>query len=187
MTVDLNLLSADEADEYAKLVDAKAALPGLYKATGWRLPGYVWGVMAAWFFVWAGCLALVGWWAIATAVRPPTGGYKIALPLLILGLVVLAAGAVFPVFWTGHDHKRISARLEQAQGLIDEFLARIDYDGRVKRAQYSGYSEDNWTLRQSQHAWYGTHSELDWRHRVQGQALGFTNAHEYVNNFLESE
>lgn len=184
MDIDRKLLTAAEAEEYDQLVKVKSNLPQVYSTTGWRLPARVWGVIVAWFLTWAGTLSLIAWWAFATSVRGVSGGYKFEMPILLLGFAVLVAGVVFPIVWQSRDRKRIAARIDAAQGDIDGLLKRVGYESRVKRAQCSG---DTPSLRQSQHAWYGSHSELNWRHREQGQALGFDNADDYVNNFLESE
>lgn len=184
MTMDMGVLTADEVDEYKRLLAAKAALPEKYDATSWRLPGRVWGVTAAWFVTWGGSLALIAWWAVASAVPGASGGVKLNMGIVIFGLVVLVGGGALIVAWLVNDPKRIQTDLDAAQSTIDEFLKRIDYEKRVER---HGDYDDGMTLRQHQHAWYGTHSELNWTHRVQGEALGFDSADSYVNNFLESE
>lgn len=43
------------------------------------------------------------------------------------------------------------------------------------------------TVRQMQHEWYGTHSELNWRDRVLGEQIGYPDADSYVQGFKEHD
>lgn len=45
----------------------------------------------------------------------------------------------------------------------------------------------DFTLRQAQHQWYGTHSELNWQDRVLGETLGYPDADSYIQGFKEHD
>lgn len=184
LNIDVSSFSKVDATEYARLADELRRLPENYDITAWRQPWRVVRVMLAWTVVWLAALGLVVLLAVYTAPRGDAGGYRLPLPLLLLGLAVLVVGAAFPWIWSARDNRRITERRNIPRQAIDDLVERVAR--QHLRGGESG--QGDWTtLRQRQHAWYRDHSELNWRHREQGEALGFDNADEYVNNFLESE
>lgn len=66
---------------------------------------------------------------------------------------------------------------------------RVNQTRLIKAAPtYAGnHGGEEMTSRQSNHLWYGDHSDLNWRDRGLGQTLGFDNADDYVSNFLEHD
>lgn len=100
-------------------------------------------------------------------------------------LIVVLLPVLFwlpPLIRATRRRSAATQRLRTVRTSIDDARNEI-----AKLTPRRRHDETALTTRQAQHAWYGTHSELNWRHREQGQALGFDNAHDYVNNFLESE
>lgn len=184
LSVDVTTFSEVDAVEYARLADELRRLPENYDITAWRQPWRVVRTMLLWVVLWLGAIGLVVLVATQTAYRGPTGGYGVPLPVLLLGLAVLVVGAAFPWVWAARDNRRITAMRDVPRRAIDDLVERAT---RQRHREGDFGASDGLTLRQSQHAWYRGHSELNWRHREQGQALGFDNADDYVNNFLESE
>lgn len=184
MDIDRKLLTVAELAEYDRLVSEEQRLPRVYATVGSPLPGRVRVMIACWAVGWVAALLMVGWWTFATSERVESGAYRFDTRLMLLFAAVMVGGCVFPVVWQSRDRKRIQARLDEAQARIDGFLDRVRYDERVKKNRSGGATT---SLRRSQHSWYGGHSELNWRHREQGELLGFDNADDYVSNFLESE
>ncbi|RYB91849.1 hypothetical protein EUA93_17110 [Nocardioides oleivorans] len=69
-------------------------------------------------------------------------------------------------------------------------LAEALAAARSPRRRNSNISDDdgydNLSKKQSDHLWYGDHSELNWRDREQAQAWGM-DADTYVSNWLEND
>lgn len=101
-----------------------------------------------------------------------------AVPIMLL---VLMVGAVLGGVSISKARMR---RMAEAATELEEFKTSV----KAGRPRPSSVDDDTpLTVRQAQHHWYGTHSELNYTHREQGQMLGFDNADDYVNNWLESE
>lgn len=138
----------------------------------------------------------LGWWTLGWV--PATAAWFVSMFLLdVNGVVDLNANATMSVavagllpllFWVV-PIVRMQRRRSTAMRQRWEVRSRIAeiHEELGKLAPRRKGSDSSPSLRQANHAWYGDHSELNWRHREQGQALGFDNAHDYVNNFLESE
>ena len=97
------------------------------------------------------------------------------MPALLIGWGIITLWACSAV--VGARRKRIAA----ASSALATFAKR--------HSAKNTFSDDGRTVsqRQVQHEWYGEHYELGWRDREQGQLLGFTNADEYVSNWLEHD
>lgn len=135
---------------------------------------------------WAlGWVLLTGLWFVAVFFVERSGvmnlnanGGIAALPIVLLPIL----GWIPPLIGMTRRRSAVFKADKRTRSRILEIKGELDRLSPRRRRQDSGS-----TVRQAQHAWYGTHSELNWQHREQGQALGFDNAHDYVNNFLESE
>ncbi|MGA7205528.1 MAG: hypothetical protein WBX27_12960, partial [Specibacter sp.] len=66
----------------------------------------------------------------------------------------------------------------------EAFLERIGYADRVKSISDDDYHSP--TRRQTQHAWYQGHSELNWQDRVRAESYGM-DVDSYINNVAEHD
>lgn len=66
----------------------------------------------------------------------------------------------------------------------EALLERIGYADRVKSISDDDYHSP--TLRQTQHAWYQGHSELNWQDRVRAENYGM-DVDSYINNVAEHD
>lgn len=97
---------------------------------------------------------------------------------VILMIVVLGGGVgVFVILF--HNATRALVLHREA------FLKRIGYADRVKiMSEGDDYSP---TRRQTWHAWYGDHSELNWQDRVRAEMHGGMDVDSYINNVAEHD
>ena len=103
----------------------------------------------------------------------------------IAGLSAVGLGVVgaFRLSWMFGD----AARAEKGRARdVDAFLYRIRYRERLRGPGGSGGGSESTSRRQSQHEWYGDHSELSWRDRETGEMFGM-DADTYASNFLEND
>lgn len=169
--LDLTVLSEAERAEYARL---SAAMQG-----GQRIP------IAA-----AICcsLATLGLFTIALL---NSSNWQDTLIDDIAGWLGLGVG-LFGGSWVRSLFQDAAHEQRKASQEITGYLNRIGYHRRVDQRHSAGHASDDGgyeskSRRQMQHEWYGDHGELNWTHRVQGEALGFDNADDYVDNFLEHD
>lgn len=173
--VDTKLLSAEEIAEYRRLASG-----GLRASELLRHLGPLWLVTALWAVAVVGCAVLVAQTdAAAPEPNPADDG-----PMAML-VIVLLGGAAAVIAFTVRISKRTFARLSS------EYLSEVGYTERVKdrddRAKKRRvYDDDDRALsrREMQHRWYGDgNSDLNWRDRELGEALGIPDGDTYKANW----
>lgn len=114
------------------------------------------------------------------------------LPTAIFGFIAVLGVAHFADWVSDREELRQVDTLLEQVGYAERMrekeenlqALRLDRERRASRQSSDGSYPRS--ARQTQHEWYGEHTELNFRHREQAEALGM-DADTYVSNFLESD
>lgn len=184
--VSLSVFSDDERAEYdrleAALSDARKPITNVFHPAA--VPAYL--ATLAWLVA----VALTGLWLLSMDATPDPSTFGIrglaGGTVLAVFVVTLLGGMVPILIVLGRGISRWQeAQESDGEARIAAFLGRIGYEERLRDSRAGGSSQ--WTsIRQSQHAWYGSHSELNWRDRERAEASGM-DADTYINNVLEHD
>lgn len=131
-------------------------------------------------FAWAALMIVLCMVVTSTDTTEPAGtrarGEEITSMVVFL-IVLLGGGAgVFVIA----KHVGTRALRHGREALLD----RIGYADRVKTVSEDDYYSP--TVRQTQHAWYQGHSELNWQDRVRAESYGM-DVDSYINNVAEHD
>lgn len=114
------------------------------------------------------------------------------LPTAIFGFIAVLGVANFADWVSDREERLLVESMLDRVGYAERMrqkeenlhALRLDRERRATRQSSNGSRPRS--TRQMQHEWYGEHTELNFRHREQAEALGM-DADTYVSNFLESD
>lgn len=175
--ISLDLLSEDEQHEHNHLLENVARVeagPAQWRYQQAMWVGLVWapGVLLALYF-------LVAPQSLDLPFAPLTG--TAAMAVFFVMLLWLLGGVPLVIMVNKARRGWLREHQPTAQQAVDDFLVRIGYEDRVARSAQT--SSDDYTaglsVRAAQHAWYGDHSEFNWRDRQTAGRWGMS-ADEYA-------
>ena len=168
----LYLLTKAERAEYERF----DVMKNLTVREGFRYQSWTYVALTTWMALTFFFFMLYIWVDEAEATGILTKNQEAASGAALV-IVMLGGGVgVFVILF--HNGTRALVRHREA------FLERIGYADREKNmSEDDDYSP---TRRQTQHAWYQGHSELNWQDRVRAESYGM-DVDSYINNVAEHD